>query len=51
MPFNGKAQREKYSRTMRGILSKVIHVNMRICEGGMIIRWVRENWEAVKALT
>lgn len=38
----GQAQREKYSKTNRGLQSKVIHVNRSIHEGGTTMRLLRE---------
>lgn len=46
-----KVQREKYSRTIKGLKSKVTYVNKSIHEGGTLVKLLREKWGTAKALT
>lgn len=46
-----KMQREKYSRTIKGLNSKVIYINRSIHKGGTLVKLLREKWGTVKALT
>lgn len=46
-----REQKDKYSRTIWGLKSQVIHVNKSIHEGGAAIWLLREKRDALKTLT